>query len=307
VLDSISVRETNFNSVYRSALSADVFTRSVYQGQLVGLAVFNWSLTDGYAEHNNCSYTVPTGPGHWVPTPPNYSAPLQPCWGYLHPMVMNSDDACLPAAPLTFSRDTSSAFYRDALEVYNTTENISPDQLAIANYWADGAGMSGGTPPGHSLSILTQIARRQNFTLDVAAEAYARVGLAVNDAFISCWNAKFTYNLLRPITYIQSYIDASWDSPLVTPNFPEYTSGHSVQSGAVAQVLTDMLGNIPFIDSTHVPQGMAPRSFTTFFGFANEAAISRLYGGIHFRAAIERGATQGVCVGTAVSRLHFRR
>ncbi|HEV8675305.1 MAG TPA: vanadium-dependent haloperoxidase [Methylomirabilota bacterium] len=158
------------------------------------------------------------------------------------------------------------------------------------------------TPPGHSVSILTEVIRAHGFALDLAAEAYARLGIAVADAFIACWRTKFHYNLLRPVTYIRAVIDAGWTPVLTTPPFPEYTSGHSVQSGAAAQVLTDMLGPLPFIDQTHLP----PRAFDSFFEAAEEAAISRLYGGIHFRPAIERGLEQGICVGQAVGALDFR-
>jgi membrane-associated phospholipid phosphatase len=138
-----------------------------------------------------------------------------------------------------------------------------------------------------------------------------RVGLAVADAFIACWQTKYTYNLLRPVTYINQLLDPAWAPLLVTPPFPEYTSGHSVQSGAAATVLTDLFGERPFTDTTHVTHGLlpplAPRSFASFVEAAAEAGISRLYGGIHFRPAIERGLEQGRCVGqTVLGRIHFR-
>jgi hypothetical protein len=140
----------------------------------------------------------------------------------------------------------------------------------------------------------------------VAAEAYAKVGIAVADAFISCWSTKFRYNLLRPVTYIRGVIDPAWGSLLVTPPFPEYTSGHSVQSAASAQVLTDLFGTVAFTDHTHDDRGLAPRSFGSFKQAAEEAAISRLYGGIHFSTAIDLGLEQGLCVGRRVSDLEFR-
>ena len=304
-LDSIIARDAAFAAQFQATVPQDVYDRSVAQGELVGLAIFDWSQTDGYAAHNNCPYTPPTGPGLWVPTPPNFAAALQPCWGQVRPMAMGTGDACLPPAPLAYSTDTASTFYHDAREVYDVATHLTDEQRTIANFWADNAG-AGGTPPGHSISILTQIVRRNHVPLDSAAEAYARVGIAVNDAFISCWQAKYVYNLLRPVTYIQSVMDAGWLPMLATPAFPEYTSGHSVQSSAVAEVLTAYFGAMPFVDSTHVAQGMAPRSFNTFSDFANEAALSRLYAGIHFRTAIERGLTQGSSVAQFVNMLMFR-
>jgi hypothetical protein len=148
----------------------------------------------------------------------------------------------------------------------------------------------------------------QNASLAIAAEAYAKVGMAVADAFIACWHTKFEFNLIRPITYIQRVIDPNWTTPVGTPPFPEYTSGHSVQSGAVAQLLTDLFGeNFAFVDHTHDERGLEPRAFGSFFDFADEAAISRLYGGIHYRAAIDRGLEQGKCIGQRISALKFKR
>jgi hypothetical protein len=165
---------------------------------------------------------------------------------------------------------------------------------------------------GHWIAIVGQIAETDNLSLATTADAYARVGLAVADAFIACWNTKYHYNLLRPVTYIRKLFDPTWSSFIGTPAFPEYTSGHSVQSGAAATVLTDLLGEKAFTDTTHVDHGLvptlAPRSFTSFPEAADEAALSRLYGGIHFRPAIELGVQQGVCVGrTIIDRIKFKK
>jgi membrane-associated phospholipid phosphatase len=151
------------------------------------------------------------------------------------------------------------------------------------------------------------VLRREGASLALAAETYAKVGCAVADAFIACWHQKYVYNLLRPVTYIRAVVDPSWASLLATPPFPEYPSGHSVQSGAAFQVLTDLFGAAyAFTDHSHDARGLAPRSFGSFFEAAEEAAISRLYGGIHFRAAIENGVEQGKCIGQAVSALPIR-
>ena len=163
------------------------------------------------------------------------------------------------------------------------------------------------------MSILTQVLRDTGASLELAAEAFARLGIAVADAFIACWRVKFQHNLLRPITYIRGAIDPAWGDPsgahplpLTTPPFPEYTSGHSVQSAAAAVVLTDLLGARPFTDHTHDGRGLPSRSFASFSAAADEAGISRLYGGIHFRSAIERGLEQGRAIGAQVSALPLR-
>ena len=155
------------------------------------------------------------------------------------------------------------------------------------------------------MSILTQTLRRSGASLAEAAIAYAKLGMAVADAFICCRHTKFQVNLLRPVTYIQALIDPAWSPLLTTPPFPEFTSGHSVQSGAAASVLTDLFGEVAFTDHTHDDRGLPSRSFRTFWDAAGEAAISRFYGGIHFRPAIELGLQQGRCVGEQVNALRL--
>lgn len=306
-LSTIDALEEELAQTYRQAVPAKTFERSRAQGQAVAAAVLAWASTDGFATFNNCSFTPPTGPGLWVPTPPAFRPPLQPCWGQLRPFALRAPDACAPPAPTEFSSDPGSDFYGEALEVRDTVNGLSSEQRETALYWSDDPGNTG-TPPGHSLSIAAEVVEQRALSLDVASEAFARVGIAVADAFISCWQTKYVYNLLRPVTYIQTVIgDVGWMPILVTPAFPEYTSGHSVQSGAIAQVLTDQLGPLPFIDTTESFQGFAPRSFADFFAAAGQAAISRLYGGIHYRPAIDRGLDQGVCVGRSLAeRVRFR-
>jgi hypothetical protein len=277
--------------------------RSVLQGQAVGDAILAFAATDGFATFNNCAYTAPTGSNNlWVPTPPGFLAPLQPCWGNIRTMAILSPTAqCQPVAPPSYSEAPGSLFYNYMKEVYDTKQNLTQEQNDIALFWADGGGT--GTPPGHWMLILGQILRDNNNTLDVAAEAYARVGIAVHDAFIVCWYSKFSYNLLRPVTYINRLIDPTWLSLITTPNFPTYVSGHSTQSGAAQRVLTNMFGIVAFTDHTKDSAGMQPRSFNSFFDAALEAAQSRLYGGIHFAPDNYAGLEAGECVGNAVNEL----
>jgi PAP2 superfamily len=270
------------------------------RGYAVAAVVFEWSKSDGGHEaylNLPSGYTPPTGPGLWVPTPPAYLPALVPYWGHNRTMVSGLVSRTLADPPPPYSSDPTSAFYTAATEVYATGRNLTDEQRAIALFWADGAGTP--TPAGHWVSILSQYLTDIGAPLDVAAEAYARLGIAVNDAFIACWNTKYTYNVLRPVTYIQSHIDATWSSLLVTPPFPEYTSGHSVQSASSARVLIEQFGAVAFTDGS--------RSFSSFEAAAVEAAISRLYGGIHYRFGIENGVDQGREVGDEVNSLQWRR
>jgi len=307
-LADIDTLEREFARGFRETVPPRVFERSVSRGRSVARHVFEWSEADGGNEaylNNFPEYTPPVGLGSWVPTPPGFSPALQPYWGSNRPFALPSAARCDPGPPPTYSEDPSSAFYVEARECYEVVTNLTPDQKAIALFWSDSP-VATATPPGHSVSILTQVIESKGFTLNVAAVAYAKIGMAVADAFISCWRTKYRYNLLRPVTYIQHLINPAWVPLLVTPPFPEYTSGHSVQAGAAAQVLTQMFGDVAFTDHTHDDAGLPPRSFASFFEAAEEAAASRLYAGIHFRSAIRRGIEQGRCVGRHVSRLHFR-
>jgi hypothetical protein len=284
--------------------------RSIEHGRAIARAVFAWSTADGghegYLRNFPSGYVPPVGPGLWERTPPGFQPALQPSWGD-NRTFLRAPAACDPGPPPPYSTAPDSMCFAEANEVYTTVNALSDEQRAIARFWSDDPGATS-TPPGHSLSIMTQVLRGRDASLAEAAEASALLGIAVADAFIGCWRVKYEHNLLRPITYIRATIDPSWGNPLplVTPPFPEYTSGHSVQSAAAAAVLTAQFGVVPFVDHSHDARGFAPRAFASFEDAAAEAAISRLYGGIHYRAAIERGLTQGRCIGEQAAALSLR-
>jgi hypothetical protein len=295
----------------RRRLPRSTVDRSVQRGRSVAQALFDSSRTDGghdgHLRNVDPSFVPPVGPGLWVPTPPAFAPALQPFWGRNRCFAIASGEDCPAAPPTEYSEDPSSRFFAEAREVYDAVNGRTPEQEAIARFWSDDPGATA-TPAGHSVSIATQILRREGVSLMGAAETYAKLGMAMCDAFVACWNAKFRFNLLRPVTYIQSFIDPGWLPVLATPPFPEHTSGHSVQSGAAFQVLADLFGDrYSFDDHTHDERGLAPRHFDSFSECADEAAVSRLYGGIHFRPAIEAGLVQGRCIGEAVGSLPFRR
>jgi hypothetical protein len=302
--EAIAALEDRYASNARATLPENMYVRSVARGRAVARHVFEWSQADGGHEafaNNFPAYIPPVGPGQWQPTPPGLLRALQPFWGTNRPFALPPNGKSgSPPPPPAYSEDPGSQFHRMALECYRVTSELTPEQAAIARFWSDDPGATA-TPGGHSLSILTQVVRQLDLGLDRAAEAYAKVTIAVADAFIACWRTKYEHNLLRPITYIQRVIDPSWTPLLVTPPFPEYTSGHSVQSAAAAHVMTDLVGEVAFTDRTHEQRGLPARTYRSFTAAAEEAAISRLYGGIHFRPAIERGLQQGHRVGQCAS------
>lgn len=306
-LDSL---ETALNLPFRTAAE---FDRSVKFGQQVAQAVFDWSRTDGghegYLNGQPTGYVPPVGAGLWVPTTPGAAGlALQPTWGHNRLFVPADAALPMPALPYTYSTDPNSSYYAQVLEVYNTSRTLTAAQRTIATYWAD-AGKTI-TPPGHMLSITSIVLRDRKASLAMAAEAYARVGIAVADAFVGCWKCKYEYNWQRPVTAVRAMIDPTWRPAWPTPPFPEFVSGHATQSAATAQVLADMFGaQTAFVDNTHQMRGpgFEPRPFTSFADFAAEAAVSRLYGGIHFRNGNEVGLAEGQKVGRNVSALRFRR
>ena len=310
-LDAINTLEHRFASHYVAELPRREYERSVAHGQAVATAILEWAATDGFSVYHNCRYLPVPVPGAWQPTLPAFNPdPLQPCWGLIRPMVLTSGQECPPPGHPPFSTDTGSDFYAAGLEAYHVGVGLTAEQKTIADYWSDGP-VATGTPPGHWIAIVSQIASNDSLSLTAAAEAYARVGLAVHDAFIGCWHAKYAYNLQRPVTYINDHIDQSWRPYLVTPIFPSYASGHSTQSGAAAYVLTDMFGIKRFTDTTYTDHGLMPpqepRTFDSFEEAAAEAAVSRLYGGIHFSFDNNHGLASGQCIGQAIlDRVQFK-
>ena len=298
--------EAAFLQDFTAGTSTRQLQRSISAGQQVARHVFDWAMDDGghegYLNNFPNTYVPPVGSGLWVPTSPGFQPALQPFWGDNRSFTLQSNDQFDPGPPPPFSTNPASVFFAEAWEVYETVNNLTDEQRDIAIFWADDP-VATSTPPGHSISILTQVLASLGSDLAMAAEAYLKVGIAVADAFISCWKCKYAYNLLRPISYIQAHIDASWGNPLPvsTPPFPEYTSGHSVQTGAFAQIAEHLFGNLAFTDHTHDALGLAPRMFDSWSELAEETAISRLYGGIHYRAAIDLGVVQGVALGEHVA------
>ena len=293
-------------------LPDDVAEASLAYGEMLKAAIIDWSATDGGAVIENMgfpmAYEVSKEPGHWVPTSAirQQQFPLLPKWGQNRTFAMPANTSCGLAPPPAYSEEPSSAFYRQAKDVYDVTTHLTPEQVAIARFWSDDPMLSS-TPPGHWIGIANDLLAQEKAGLDRSAEVMMRLGVAMADGFIGCWNAKYQYDLVRPVTYIKKVIDPKWEPLLITPPFPEYPSGHSTESGAAAAVLTSIYGgNFAFTDRTHERDGLGDRSFKSFQEAANEAGISRMYGGIHFRAAIEKGLEQGRCIAQFAIALRTR-
>ncbi len=302
----------SLQALLKSFASVDpaVFKASIIVGQAVADSVIAWADKDGYKETRRLRrYNLQKSDGKWLPTAPGYMAAVEPHWSRMRPVALDSAGECKPVPPPSFSVQKESEFYQQALEVYSVQKNMTKEQREMALFWDCNPfflNVQGHlnfatkklSPGGHWMSIVGIAARKAGADLTRSAAAYVLTAMALYDGFISCWDEKYRSNLVRPETYINSYIDEQWRPLLQTPPFPEYTSGHSVISTAAALVLTRFFGkNFSFADDTETPYGLPVRSFASFENAAAEAAISRLYGGIHYRAAIENGQVQGKRIG----------
>ena len=274
--------------------------RSVRHGRAVGRHLVARSTRDGYAATRGMTFTPPVGIDLWVPTPPNFGSSIEPHWGRTQSFTLLSNDECRPAPHLPYSEMQGSPFWLQGDTVRQTVANLTDDQRATALFWRDNPDGTTGLPSGHWMLTACAAGAARGLDLGGMAEVLALTGIALADGFTSCWTEKYESNLLRPVTYIRRVIDPEWNSPVNSPAFPEYTSGHSVGSGAAAGVLTALLGDVTYVDDVGLQNGYPLRTFTSFRQAADEAAISRLYGGIHYPMGIEAGLVQGAAVAEKV-------
>jgi PAP2 superfamily len=293
---------------YRFRSSAAVADQVVAQ-------VVAYAGVDGFRRLNNLPrYTPRQGKPYWQPTAPAFMAPVEPHWNTLRTFLLDSANQFKPAKPVVFNLQKGSAFHRLMQEVYEVGKKATKEQQDIANFWDCNPfavqqighvefGLKKISPGGHWVGIAGIAAIQAHFSLKQTALAHAILAIALADGFIACWDEKYRSNRVRPETVIQQELDPSWRPLLQTPPFPEYVSGHSVASHTAAILLSQIFGeNVGFLDNTEVEFGLPERRFQSFRQAAAEAAISRLYGGIHFRDAITAGEWQGQQVGQEVSK-----
>lgn len=290
------------------------FNNSVAYGDKVAAHILAWSGGDNYKETRTFpKFTVTSDKYRWQPTPPAYLEAIEPHWNQIRPFVLDSAQQFAPPLATNFNMtDKNSNFYKETLEVYEVGNSLSQEQREIASFWdcnpyvmnVTGHVMFASkkvTPGGHWIGIVKIACEQEEADAMKTAEAYALTSIALADGFISCWDEKYRSNLIRPETVINQYIDEEWLPLLQTPPFPEYTSGHSVISSAAAIALTSIFGDdFSFVDDTEEKYGLTVRSFNSFIEASEEAAVSRLYGGIHYRPAIDNGVTQGRALGRFV-------
>lgn len=276
-------------------------------GQFVAGLVLAWRNSDGSSD--TVPYTPGTEPGDWQRTPPGFLPALLPQWLDVVPFAITSGSQFRPAGPPALDSAEYTAELNQVKELgsLNSTARTA-EQTEVAKFWADGPGTF--TPPGHWNLITERVSLAQSNTLSENARLFALLNIAEADAGIVAWDAKYEYNFWRPVTAIQqaetdgnpdTTADLTWTPLLTTPPFPEYVSGHSAFSGAADAVLTSFFGDISFTTFSVGLPGVV-RSFDSFTQAADEAGISRVYGGIHFQSANEDGLASGRALGNYVTR-----
>ncbi|MBI1192310.1 MAG: phosphatase PAP2 family protein [Bacteroidetes bacterium] len=311
--DDLAQAQQAFREAQRSRFDEAVFRASDSLAALVAQALRPYRNADQYGETRSLPrYQFSREPGFWMPTAPGYFDAVEPNWGKIRPFAMDSAAQFRPQPPTPYSPSPGTAFYAEMKEVYETSRALTDEQKLMANFWDCNPfylevqghfnySTKKISPGAHWMGIASTVCEDAALPYREALWVHTVLALALHDAFVSCWEEKYHSQYIRPETAINNLMDPKWVPLLQTPPFPEYTSGHSVASSAAAYVLTQMLGARAFTDSVEVPYGLPARSFSSFEAAALEASLSRMYGGIHFRPAVEVGVTQGRAVGAQLA------
>ncbi|MEP7252570.1 MAG: vanadium-dependent haloperoxidase [Ginsengibacter sp.] len=298
------------DSCSKAGVDENILNDSKNYALAISKQMLAYAATDGYNKISNLPrYTPLNTEGSWYPTPPGFLAPVEPYFNKVRPFTLDSSTQFKPQAPVIYDPKNGSPYYELTSAVYNEGNNSEQEHKEIASFWDcnpfamqdEGHLMFGFkkiSPGAHWLGIAGIACVNAKKSFDETMEIYTVVSVGLMDANISCWAEKYRSNRIRPETAIRKLINPQWKPLLQTPPFPEYTSGHSVISTTSAILLSHFFGdNFSFRDSVEVSYGLPPRSFKSFHQAANEAAISRFYGGIHYMDAITQGQLEGTEVG----------
>jgi hypothetical protein len=314
-----------YNSLKEGAddagMPSDILDNTVAFSDTIAATVLKWSKGDNYAKTRSAEkFTVKQEDGRWIPTPPAYNQALEPFWCDIRPLVIDSSSQFLPPpAPKYDMTDTSSLYCREVMEVKQTVENLTAEQKHIADFFDDNPfnlhvtghvmyATKKFSPPGHWMNIVGIAAGKSGADFNATVAAFTETSIALFDGFITCWKSKYISNTVRPETVINKLLDQAWQPYIQTPPFPSYVSGHSVISAASAEIMTSHFGdNFAYTDTSELEFGIANRSFKSFRHAADEASMSRLYGGIHYRSDLVQGNIVGRKLGEyIVGKLHLR-
>ena len=302
-----------YQEIKSKGIPNDIFNRSLEYGELVANHIINWANKDNYKQTRSYpKYTIERDKESWKPTPPDYMEGIEPHWDKIRTFVLDSSDQFVVSPPTEFNMNKNSKFYEEVIEVYEIVNNLTEEQKKlqvfgiVTHMFLTTKDMlclqqKKITPGGHWIGITSIVTQKANLNMIETISTYAKVSIGLFDSFIACWDEKWRSILIRPETVINEYIDEDWIPFLQTPPFLEYTSGHSVISRSAAVILTNILGkNFKFLDTSEIEYGLPSREFNSFLEASDEAAISRIYGGIHYMPAIYNGVRQGEMVGNYI-------
>ena len=298
--------EAAFNSEFSNEAPAHQLEKSVEYGRKIATVIFEWAKTDGAAEAaaKNSSYVIPVGFGLWKPTPPAFVFPVNVYGNEVRTFVKNSITKTLPPAPIPYSEEAGSPFYNQVNEIYTISQSLTPYDILTVKTWGEFPGNF--TNALRYQQIAIQLVDEANLTLDIAALAFAKHGMATQEAVACVFNAKYTHNVVRPITYIREVLGHStWNTVNTTPPHPEYPAAHACVGRASSRVLESIFGkNYSFTDRTHESLYGA-RTYNSLKAYSDEAGLSRILGGIHYKASVAAGDKQGEKVGDLINQLPF--
>ena len=291
----------------------DVIEQSKKYALVISKQILTYAKSDHYNQISNLSrYTPLKGDAYWYPTPPAFMAAVEPNFNTVRPFTLDSASMFKPTPPVVFDAAKDSPFYALTEAVYKEGKAASAEHIAIASFWDCNPfavqneghlafGLKKISPGAHWLGITGIACKDGKKSFGESMQIHTIVAVGLMDAFICCWDEKFRSNRVRPETAIRKLIDPTWEPLLQTPPFPEYLSGHSVVSAASSAILTHFFGDhFSYTDNVEVSYGLPARKFSSFKQAADEAAVSRFYGGIHFMDAITNGLQQGTKTGELV-------
>ena len=315
-----------FFTKYKAECDTATFNRSKKFGEAVGNAVYLYSVEDGqtqaFANNKPLDYLPPRGPDKWRSTAPDFLPALTPTWGRVRTFFAKVD-ASQYKEPHMFSTEKTSAIYKEAVEVQSAVKNLTTESKWIAEFWSDDLHTYTIDAAGRWIAIADAYMKEQKTDLETAIYVDAKMGILLHDAAVICWHEKYTFNYLRPATYIGDYIEGNWRSILrdptkpagqqigVTPQHPSYPSGHSVFGQAAAEILINAFGDkINFTDRTHEGETYfdgRPRTFTSFTQMSEENAYSRIPLGVHYRMDCVEGLRMGKIIGQKVNAVNWKK
>lgn len=311
--DILAKYEAATYTPYKQVLCDEEYSNSISFGEAIAKKIMDRLATDNYKKTRALEkFYGSKEDGKWQPTAPDYLDGVEPYWTQIRPLVMDSANQFNPGPPPVFNKNKESEFYKMNKEVFDMGVNITQEQKEIAHFWDDNPfvvehtghmmmALKKQTPGGHWMGIATIACRQTKADALKSAKTYALTSIALFEGFVSVFDTKYRYSYVRPITIINQWMDAKWEPLLQTPPFPEYTSGHSTITGSAATVLTNLYGeNFAFQDTSDMRYINMQRYFKSFLMASDECSVSRLYGGIHYRVSLNRGADCGKKIGALI-------